>query len=858
MATLFSDKDIENLVLKCDYENDNNYKDPIDMIGPSGNKNYAYVTLVMLGDRYVPAAIVLAYSLRKLNTKADLVVLVTNDVSYEAQNVLRTYFDHVINVTYVHVRNWRTKKQSHRKYLDFVFTKFHLFNLVQYKKILLIDADAIVLKYPDHLFTLTAPAGCYLKDKDLFISYDKTGNYVLPSNGKIKWYDEYCNCCGHGKLIPKSDTDNVITDRRNSGIGGGLMLLEPKKGELEDIIRDVTRGKGWDLVCNKFVWPEQQYLTYRYSGKWTGINPRFFGLQGYPHWKVLYGLQYGGDKPFFSDSKFPIETRIQYPDYVLWHDLFKEIINDHPTFTEEKSLEEAKKMNAHFTNNKMSRIQYNKYINVVNVDKIANILNINNKLVHANQVKYFHIDTTKDYNKLHIKPMFENINEYDFYTPISNLDKYFSKSKSKYYHNLLQTINNEQSKKNLNDWNVDEDTKDIVITNYIQSRESTFIITIWPFGIKYINDLIQFLENNGNVYYHKTYKLNYNGIKNLMFNMYDEFTKEGRNDFINKKLSYSGIKQYDNDIGVIVFDNVKNKRIGGQNSEFKRVIRNFIIDKIKQNGKPNTKDELRGNDVIHINDNFYQSINYAQILFNKNSMDSLEKINIDRLLNQELNKGSILINTFKKFIYENLTQLEIMRTCLMGGSIFYSYGIRLNTDIDGIIMNTYSNDHHEQTLEKLIYENFIDKNTKFNFADIGIEDSKHWRESWTEKNKQFLDILSIDSFSEVILNPKYHYYNNGLKHYIIDIELIRKFLRFRPEDYADFVMLYLKFKNIIQNKITLDDNMTIKLPDYAKDKKIMSYSNDVSDDTLKLIQKKYIKNDYSDITKNVIQEFLNK
>ena len=856
MATLFNSKDIENLVLQCDYEDDNNYKDPVDMIGPSGNKNYAYVTLIMLGDRYVPAAIVLAQSLRKLNTKADLVVLVTNDVSEQAQNVLLTYFDHVINITYIHVRNWRTKKQSHRKYLDFVFTKFHLFNLVQYKKILLIDADAIVLKYPDHLFSLNAPAGCYLKDKDLFITYDKLGNYVLPSNLKIKWYNEYCDCCGHGKLIPKSDTDDVILNRHNSGIGGGLMLLEPKKGELEEIIKDVTHGKGWDLVSNKFVWPEQQYLTYRYSGKWTGINPRFFGLQGYPHWKVLYGLQYGGDKPFFHDSKFPIETRIQYPDYVLWHDIFREILNANPTFVNEKCLEEALKMNSHFAkNNNMSRIKYNNYINVTNANNIANTLNINNKLVHENQVKYFHLNTTKDYNNLKIKPLFEDINEYDFLTPIVNLDKYFSKSKSAYYNDLLKRIINEKSKKKLNDWNISEDDKDSVVTNYIQSRESIFILTVWPYGVKYMDDLIKFLEENGNVYYHKTYKLNYNGIKNLMFTMYDEFTKEGRNDFIKKKLSYSGIKQ-DNEFGVIVFDNVKNKKIGGQNAEFKQAIRSFIINKIKQNDNLNTKDELRGNDVIHVNDFFYQSINYAQILFNKNSMNVLEKINMDRHLNQELSKGSILINTFKKFIYENLTQLEIMRTCLMGGSIFYSYGIRLNTDIDGIIINTYLNNENEKTLEKLINENFIDKNTKFHFADIGIEDSKHWRESWTEKNKQFLDILKVDSFSEVILNPKYHYYSNGLKHYIIDIEIIRKFLRFRPEDYADFVMLYLKFKNQIQNKITLNENMTLKLPDYAKDKKIISYSNDVSDDTLKLIHKKYMKNDYSDITKNVIKEIL--
>lgn len=336
----------KKLKLTCDFEKE--YSDPDDMINEDGTKKYAYVTLVMLGDKYISAAIVLAHSLKKLETKADLVVLVTNDVTDKGKDVLRKFFDHVIEVPYIQVRNFRTQKQPSRKYLDYVFTKFHLFNLTQYKKILLIDADAIVLKYPDHLFTLNAPAGCYLKDKDLFISYGKNGQYILPPNDKIKWYDEYCKCCGHGQLIAKEETDDILVNRKNAGIGGGLMLLEPKKGELDAIINDVTKGKSWHLVNKIFPWPEQQYLTYRYSGKWTGINPRFFGLQGYPHWKVLYGLQYGGDKPFILTSKMPMCERLKYPDYILFHNYLDEILKKHTELNEEECMQEVLQMNKLF------------------------------------------------------------------------------------------------------------------------------------------------------------------------------------------------------------------------------------------------------------------------------------------------------------------------------------------------------------------------------------------------------------------------------------------------------------------------------------------------------------------------------
>ena len=130
------------------------------------------------------------------------------------------------------------------------------------------------------------------------------------------------------------------------------MLLEPKLGEFDDIIHNVSSGEMKYLIEKKFVWPEQQYLTLRYSGLWHNINPRFFGLQGYPHWKVLYGLQYGGDKPFQLESKIPMEDRLKYDDYILWHDIYREILNANPELVDSPVLKEVNKLQALFLQNK--------------------------------------------------------------------------------------------------------------------------------------------------------------------------------------------------------------------------------------------------------------------------------------------------------------------------------------------------------------------------------------------------------------------------------------------------------------------------------------------------------------------------
>jgi len=336
--------------MECPDEHDYDYSGPKIMIDKqTGNKLYAYVTLIMLGDKYIPGAVVLAYYLKKINTQADLVAIVTPDVSVDGKKVLSLFYDRVIDVPLIKIPNWRTEKQPHRKYLDYVFTKFNIFNLTEYKKVILIDADALVLKFPDHLFSLDAPAGSLIQYKSDIITYDKKGNYILPGNKEIKWYNDYCGCCGHGRKIPKKFTDKVATEKNNSGVGAAILLLEPKKGELESILEDIKKEPVKRLVNKFFIWPEQQYLTYRYSGKWTGVNPRFYGLQGYPHWKLLNVLQFAGDKPWFLDSKTDITERMKYEDFILWHKIYKDILIDHPDLKINKVLSEANEMNKFFT-----------------------------------------------------------------------------------------------------------------------------------------------------------------------------------------------------------------------------------------------------------------------------------------------------------------------------------------------------------------------------------------------------------------------------------------------------------------------------------------------------------------------------
>ena len=800
MATLYTEDQLKNLILWCKDEN-TNYPKPDNMIDDKGNKLYAYVTLITLGDRYIPGDIVLAHSIRRLESEADLVVLVTPDVSEDGKRLLATFYDKIVLVDPIIVPNWRVKKQPYRLYLNYVFTKFHLFNL-EYKKVLMIDADALIIKHPDHLFTLEAPAGSLIEYKEEFITYDKNGNYILQPNNKIKWYDTYCKCCAHGKKIPKQYTDNVAKDIRNSGIGASIVLLSPKKGELDAIIKDVTTdgSKMKYLVQNKFAWPEQQYLTLRYSGNWTSVNPRFYGLQGYPHWSVLFSVQYAGDKPWFLDSKTDINIRTQYPDFIVWHKFYSEILDKFPHFKTNKVLDETNQMHQFFiVKIHQQKRLLSKYTGNKTIDEIKYMIKkyLDIKQVNDEQIDMYFLNSRLSYHPYELKPMFQNILEYEYLKPYELLSKNFPETN--YFHNILKNniFGNERLDKIIDKQNLKIDIFDLdnIILQYIKCRPQSFVITIWPIASHLTENIINELAINGNIYYVKRIQLSYNGLRNLMFWMYDEFTFTERNTFITKKLDYVAAKKFDNQISIIIFDNVKNLNISGQASEFKKYIRNFALNLI------NSDSELRGNDIMHINDHFYQTISYAELLLNNNSIYLLNNQTINLHNMTYLDRiAHYKFQTFKKFLYSNLSLLEIYKIIVMGGSILYSYGIRPMMDIDVIMTNP-----HNQELEQLMYDNFINNQTKFLFSDMGIE-GKYWRDTWTTRNNMILNYFNINSIYELNCNPKYHMYFQGVKLYLLDHEIIRKLYRFKSQDFADFIIMVLHFRNLINKYITIDDN----------------------------------------------------
>ncbi len=123
-------------------------------IKSNGDKKYAYVMLLMIDEKYVSASLVLAESMRKTACLADLVVMIDETISEETINLLKKFYDRIIEIKKIKISNPdRTQK--------YLITKIEALKLTEYEKVALIDVDSIILDESNKIFEEKTPGIIY-------------------------------------------------------------------------------------------------------------------------------------------------------------------------------------------------------------------------------------------------------------------------------------------------------------------------------------------------------------------------------------------------------------------------------------------------------------------------------------------------------------------------------------------------------------------------------------------------------------------------------------------------------------------------------------------------------------------------
>lgn len=270
---------------------------------------YAYVTFLMRGDGYLPGALVLAHALR-MQTKYDLICLITGDVSSRARDALALVYDNVILIKEFRIKNNIRTGRSDRNIL---MTRFEALRL-DYDKIIMLDADVLPISGYDQLFHLPTPAGIIMEHKHECYSH------ATSTSNKWSWHNMYEPVCSHGQRIPKEITNRVRCDLSNMGVNAGLWVLTPSQAEYDAITTAAHTPEIIELLTN-LPWPEMQLATLLWSGRWTNIDIRYCSIGGYPRVDVLHGIHFAGLKPWQIKSRSAAHYA-KYPDFKLWQQFY--------------------------------------------------------------------------------------------------------------------------------------------------------------------------------------------------------------------------------------------------------------------------------------------------------------------------------------------------------------------------------------------------------------------------------------------------------------------------------------------------------------------------------------------------------
>lgn len=148
----------------------------------------AFVTLVSSQD-YILGALVLNKSLQGVNSKYPLVVVLTEDLATQSNLNLFSKENIIVETVSTLTYGEATAKEIERrkwpiKVLN-TASKFHIFNLKKYEKLVYIDCDTMFLKNSDELFDYPDGSMMYIKGEE----WGMTGCIVFcPKNHNYELY----------------------------------------------------------------------------------------------------------------------------------------------------------------------------------------------------------------------------------------------------------------------------------------------------------------------------------------------------------------------------------------------------------------------------------------------------------------------------------------------------------------------------------------------------------------------------------------------------------------------------------------------------------------------------------------------
>lgn len=469
-----------------------------------------------------------------------------------------------------------------------------------FNKIIIIDTIKINNKYPIQNIILSKIYVYNLieYDKILLIDVDtifftNPDNLFLQSNNKNDTETLYMvDTLNYGFILihPSVSTYNKCKK-----------IISEKKNELE------KETKPFKYVLNKIYSKSNiKKLDYKIS---------------YDSYSLTDCIQYRRDKPFLMSSELSIEQRQRLDHFKVWFSYLTNILNKYPEIRQYKCISESIQISKYFLSSLSRFVIEMVKSNKKSINKLTNIQNIYGTNDY-NNLDYYHLDITKEYTTRYIK---YDIDTYDIKSFLKYIDNELFKKYDK-YSTAKELIAKLQS--------VDLNLLYLFLNNYIKIFPNIFAtMELYP-SLDIKPQSIPDLKNN--LIYRQEYKLTNVGIKNIIFNLYQNFTYNQRIQEIIKKITNPEytviISVYEMFVPIIDFDT---------NSDFDL----FIFY------EQGTKIRLSS---IFLNPNTINQYNQQSGMLNLfGSNDKMTNLNKNQLITM------VYLQTLKKYIYSIYSGDEI-------------------------------------------------------------------------------------------------------------------------------------------------------------------------------------------------------
>lgn len=440
------------------------------------------------------------------------------------------------------------------------------------------------------------------------------------------------------------------------------------------------------------------------------------------------------------------------------------------------------------TNTRTSRVTSSKFKN--KKDFFNNLLAVEEGQIKSYHYPYFFTHYPQWCCKMNVAPTFNDIKPYQWSKINSKMqDLYKDFIELDFYQKQEEKIKELAKNKPIQISSKGDLYIDQLLLDFIKARNNCRIITVFPNTNKEdFNKVASFVKSRYTLYAYKEVKLTGKGAMSLLYQL--------------ESLDPHNITYKDFEKSI--------EKLGWENIEDKHRVRVLVVELEQMNDVNKLDKELRTMIInFHLTKYFIQSVEIAQIYFNQNSIDFLERQDLKRHLGISFRKCRTFLNSFKKWLLKNCSLVDKDRFLVLSGCMLYTHGLRSCTDLD-MFISPYPVPMGDELTRK-VEKYLINEKKKLPFIDAYSPNLK-WLDFWGEWHPKWASDFGAKNMLETIHNPKYHFYFMGVKFIILEAEISRRNLRSRPSAIADLIMMdkLMGIKidiNPVENMIIKDDKV---------------------------------------------------